>query len=50
MNGAIYGPLRIGGETFIIATLPGWVYIVTALAWVFGSLAVVVRRYLTVTV
>ena len=25
VNGAIYGPLRIGGETFIIATLPGWV-------------------------
>jgi ABC-2 type transport system permease protein len=50
VNGAIYGPLRIGGETFVIATLPGWVYIVTALAFVGGTLAIVVRRYLTVTV
>jgi ABC-2 type transport system permease protein len=49
VNGAIYGPLRIGGETFVIATLPGWVYIVTAIGYVIGSLAVVVRRYLTIT-
>jgi ABC-2 type transport system permease protein len=49
VNGAIYGPLRIAGETFVIATLPGWVYIVTALAFVVGSLAIVTRRYLTVT-
>ena len=50
VNGAIYGPLRIGSETFQIATLPGWVYVVTALAYVGGALAIVVRRYLTVTV
>ena len=50
VNGAIYGPLRIGGETFQIATLPGWVYLVTALAYAGGGLAIVVRRYLTVTV
>lgn len=50
VNGAMYGPLRIGGETFVIATLPGWVYIVAALAFVLGSVAIVVRRYLTVTV
>jgi hypothetical protein len=30
--------------------LPGWVYVVTALAYVGGALAIVVRRYLTVTV
>jgi len=36
--------------TFQIATLPGWVYVVTALAYVAGSLAIVLRRYLTVTV
>ena len=49
VNGAIYGPLRIGGETFQIATLPGWVYVVTALGYVAVSLAIVVRRYLTLT-
>jgi ABC-2 type transport system permease protein len=50
VNGAIYGPLRIAGETFVIATLPGWVYVVTAIGYVIGSLAIVVRRYLTITV
>lgn len=50
VNGAIYGPLRIAGETFVIATLDGWVYIVAAIAFVVASLAIVVRRYLTVAV
>jgi ABC-2 type transport system permease protein len=50
VNGAIYGPLTIGGETFVLAELPGWVYIVTAIAYALGSLAIVVRRYLTITV
>jgi len=50
VNGAIYGPLRIGGETFQIATLPGWAYVVTAIAYIAGSMAIVIRRYLTVTV
>jgi ABC-2 type transport system permease protein len=50
VNGAIYGPLTIAGETFVLATLPGWVYIVAAIAYVLGSLAIVVRRYLTITV
>jgi ABC-2 type transport system permease protein len=50
VNGAIYGPLRIGGETFQIATLPGWVYVVAAFAYIAGSMALVIRRYLTVTV
>lgn len=49
VNGAIYGPLRIGGETFVIASLDGWVYFAAAIAFVLGSLAIVVRRYLTVT-
>jgi ABC-2 type transport system permease protein len=50
VNGAIYGPLRIGDETIILATLDGWVYLVAAAAYVVGSLAIVIRRYLTVTV
>jgi ABC-2 type transport system permease protein len=50
VNGAIYGPLRIGGETIVLASLDGWVYFATAVAFVVGSLAIVVRRYLTVTV
>ena len=50
VNGAIYGPLRIGGETIVLASLPGWVYFAAAIAFVVGSLAIVVRRYLTVTV
>ena len=50
VNGAIYGPLRIGGETIVLASLPGWVYFAAAIAFVVGSLAIVIRRYLTVTV
>jgi ABC-2 type transport system permease protein len=50
VNGAFYGPIRIGGQTFVLATLPGWVYIVTALGYVLGSLAIVIRRYLTISV
>ncbi len=50
VNGVIYGPLRIAGETFVIATLDGWVYIAAAIAFVVGSLAILLRRYLTVTV
>jgi ABC-2 type transport system permease protein len=50
VNGAIYGPLTIGGQTFVLASLPGWVYIVTAIGYVAGSLAIVIRRYLTITV
>jgi ABC-2 type transport system permease protein len=49
VSGAIYGPLRIGGETFVIASLDAWVYFAAAIAFVVGSLAIVVRRYLTVT-
>ena len=49
VNGAIYGPLRIGDETFVIASLEGWVYFAAAIVFVVGSLAIVIRRYLTVT-
>ena len=50
VNGAVYGPLTIAGETIILGTLEGWVYVVTASAYVLGSVAIIVRRYLTVTV
>jgi ABC-2 type transport system permease protein len=50
VNGAIYGPLQIGGETFELATLPGWVYVVTAVGYIAAALVIVTRRYLTVTV
>jgi len=50
VNGAVYGPLTIAGETIILGTLEGWVYVITASAYVLGSVAIIVRRYLTVTV
>ena len=50
VNGAVYGPLTIAGETVILGTLEGWVYVLTASAYVLGSVAIIVRRYLTVTV
>jgi len=50
VNGAVYGPLTIAGETIILGTLEGWVYVVAASAYVLGSVAIIVRRYLTVTV
>ena len=37
------------GQT-IVALLDGWVYRVAALVYIVGSLVIVVRRYLTVTV
>ena len=49
VNRAIYGPITIAGQT-IVALLDGWVYGVAALVYIVGSLAIVVRRYLTVTV
>ena len=49
VNSAIYGPITIAGQT-IVALLDPWVYVATALAYMVGSLAIVVRRYLTVTV
>jgi ABC-2 type transport system permease protein len=50
VNGAVYGPLTIGGETFVLATLPGWVYVVTSILYAVVSVAIVIRRYLTIVV
>ena len=50
VNSAIYGPISVGKQTIIVAALPGWLYIVAALAFITGSVAIVVRRYLTITV
>jgi ABC-2 type transport system permease protein len=49
-NAAIFGILAEGSPTVMAAGLPGWVYIVAALVFAGVSLALVVRRYLTVTV
>jgi ABC-2 type transport system permease protein len=49
VNRAIYGPITIAGQT-IAALLDGWVYAVAALVYIVGSLAIVIRRYVTVTV
>ena len=50
VNSAIFGPIQITPDTVIVALLDWWVYVVAALAYIVGSLAIVVRRYLTVTV
>jgi ABC-2 type transport system permease protein len=49
LNSAIFGPITIAGQT-IVALLDGRVYALAAIAYIVGSLAIVVRRYLTVTV
>jgi ABC-2 type transport system permease protein len=50
VNSAVFGPISIGNQTIIVAALPGWIYIVAALAFIAGSVAIVLRRYLTITV
>jgi ABC-2 type transport system permease protein len=50
VNSAIFGPIRITGDTVIVALLDPWVYIAAAAVYIVGSVAIVVRRYLTVTV
>ena len=50
VNSAIFGAIDIGNGTVFVAALPSWVYIATAGVYVVGSLAIVVRRYLTVSV
>jgi len=50
VNSAVFGPISIGNQTIIVAALPGWIYIVAALAFITGSVAIVLRRYLTITV
>jgi ABC-2 type transport system permease protein len=49
LNSAIFGPITIAGQ-IIVALLDGRVYALAAIAYIVGSLAIVVRRYLTVTV
>ena len=50
LNAAIFGVLAEGSPAVMAAALPGWVYVAVAAAFIVGSLALVVRRYLTVTV
>jgi ABC-2 type transport system permease protein len=50
VNSATFGAIDIGNGTVFVAALPGWVYVATAGVYVVGSLAIVVRRYLTVSV
>jgi hypothetical protein len=50
VNAAIFDVIAEGSPAVMAAGLPGWVYIVAALAFAGGSLALVVRRYQTVTV
>jgi ABC-2 type transport system permease protein len=50
VNSALFGPISIGNQTIVTAALPGWFYIVAAIAFTAGSVAIVLRRYLTITV
>lgn len=50
VNVAIFGPIDIGNNTVVVVPLDGWVYLASAAAYIVGSLAIVVRRYFTVTV
>ena len=50
VNSAIFGPIQITPDAVIVALLDGPVYVLAAVAYIVGSLAIVVRRYLTVTV
>lgn len=50
VNSAIFGPITINADTVIVALLDGRIYVAAAVAYIVGSLAIVLRRYLTVTV
>jgi ABC-2 type transport system permease protein len=50
LNAAVFGVLAVASDAVMQAALPGWVYVATAVVVILGSLALVVRRYLTVTV
>ncbi len=50
LNAAIFGVVAEASPAVMLAALPGWVYVATSIAFVVGSLALIVRRYLTVTV
>jgi ABC-2 type transport system permease protein len=50
VNSAIFGPITINADTVIVALLDGRIYAAAAVAYIVGSLAIVLRRYMTVTV
>ena len=50
LNAAVFGVVAVGSEIVIQAGLPGWVYLVASIVYIVVSLALIVRRYLTVTV
>jgi ABC-2 type transport system permease protein len=50
VNSAIFGPITITPDTVIVALLDGRLYVLAASAYILGSLAIVLRRYLTITV
>lgn len=50
LNAAIFGVVAEGSPAVIAADLPGWVYIAASVVFIAGSLALVLRRYLSVTV
>jgi ABC-2 type transport system permease protein len=50
VNSAVFGPIRITADTVIVSLLDGRIYVLAAAAYIVGSLAIVIRRYLTVTV
>jgi len=50
LNAAIFGVIAEGSPAVMAAGLPGWVYVAASIAFVGGSMALIVRRYLTVSV
>lgn len=48
VNAAVFGAVS-PNLTIIMANLPGWAYLVATVVWVAGCVALVLRRYLTVT-
>jgi ABC-2 type transport system permease protein len=50
LNAAIFGVVAEGSPAVMAAGLPGWVYVATTVVFIVASLALVLRRYLTVTV
>lgn len=50
LNAAIFGVVAEGSPAVIAADLPDWVYFAASIAFIAGSLALVLRRYLSVTV
>ncbi len=50
LNAAIFGVVAEASPAVMLAALPGWVYVATSVVFVVGSVALIVRRYLTVSV